>query len=65
LVRLLTVKRYTYNNLKENPFFTVNHITKNIIIDAHHTSASYNENISEFDKTNLEKEYKETIEIPL
>lgn len=65
MVRLLTFKRYTYKNPKENPFFTVNHITKNIISDAHHTSASYNENISEFDKTNLEKEYKETIEIQL
>lgn len=64
ITRPLTVKRDTYNNLKENPFFTVNHITENIISDAHHTSASYNENISEFDKTNLEKEYKETIEIP-
>lgn len=64
ITRPLTVNRDTYNNLKENPFFTVNHITNNIISDAHHTSASYNENISEFDKTNLEKEYKETIEIP-
>jgi len=64
ITRPLTVKRDTYNNLKENPFFTVNHITENIISDAHHTSASYNENISEFDKTNLEKEYKGTIEIP-
>jgi len=64
ITRPLTVKRDTYNNLKENPFFTVNHITENIVSDAHHTSASYNENISEFDKTNLEKEYKETIEIP-
>lgn len=64
ITRPLTVKRDTYNNLKENPFFTVNHITENIISDAHHTSAGYNENISEFDKTNLKKEYKETIEIP-
>lgn len=64
ITRPLTVNRDTYNNLKENPLFTVNHITKNIISDAHHTSASYDENISEFDKTNLEKEYKETIEMP-
>lgn len=64
ITRPLTVNRDTYNNIKENPFFTVNHITENIISDAHHTSASYSKNISEFDKTNLEKEYKETIEIP-
>ncbi len=64
ITRSLTVNRDTYNNLKENSFFTVNHITENISSYAHHTSARYNENISEFDKTNLEKEYKETIEIP-
>jgi flavin reductase (DIM6/NTAB) family NADH-FMN oxidoreductase RutF len=64
ITRSLTVNRDTNNNLKENPFFTVNHITENIISYAHHTSAGYDENISEFDKTNLEKEYKETIEIP-
>lgn len=45
ITRPLTVNRDTYNNLKENPFFTVNHITNNIISDAHHTSASHNENI--------------------
>lgn len=64
ITRPLSVKRDTYNNIKKNPYFTINHITENMIQDAHHSSASYDENISEFDKTNLEEEYKNDIEIP-
>lgn len=64
ITRPLSVKRDTYNNIKENGYFTVNHITENMIEDAHHTSANYDETISEFDKTNLEEEHKAGIEIP-
>ena len=64
ITRPLTVKRDTYNNLKENPYFTVNHITEAMIADAHHTSASYDGTVSEFDKTNLVEEFKEGIDIP-
>lgn len=64
ITRPLSVKRDTYNNLKENEYFTINHITESMIEDAHHTSASYNENISEFDKTNLIPEYKDNLEVP-
>jgi flavin reductase (DIM6/NTAB) family NADH-FMN oxidoreductase RutF len=64
ITRPLSVKRDTYNNLKENGFFTINHITENMIEDAHHTSASYDQSISEFDKTNLIAEYKDNIEVP-
>ena len=34
------------------------------IEDAHHTSAKYQENTSEFDQTKLEEEYKIKIEVP-
>jgi hypothetical protein len=34
-----------------------------MIADAHHTSANYDDSVSEFDKTNLE-EYKDRIAIP-
>lgn len=64
ITRPLSVKRDTYNNIKENPYFTINHITESMIEDAHHTSANYDSDISEFDKTNLEEEYKSDIEIP-
>ena len=52
------VPRNTYDNIKETGQFTVNHIDASIIEDAHHTSAKYNKEISEFDITNLEEEYK-------
>jgi len=57
-VRPNVVPRNTYKNIKEKKVFTVNHIIKGKIDDAHHTSAKYDEDISEFDKTNLQSEYK-------
>ncbi|MBC7641455.1 MAG: flavin reductase [Flavobacterium sp.] len=64
IVRPTTVPRDTYKNIKETGFFTVNHISSEMIADAHHTSASYDSEISEFDKTNLETEYKPEIDFP-
>lgn len=64
IMRPTTVPRDTYKNIRETGFFTVNHITVEMIADAHHTSANYELGISEFDKTNLEEEYKNDIEIP-
>lgn len=63
-VRPNVVPRNTYKNIKENKFFTVNHISKGKIEDAHHTSAKYEEDISEFDKTNFQPEYKNNWEAP-
>jgi flavin reductase (DIM6/NTAB) family NADH-FMN oxidoreductase RutF len=64
IVRPTTVPRDTYKNIKETGYFTVNHITEDMIADAHHTSANYDDSVSEFDKTNLEEEYKDEIAIP-
>ena len=64
IMRPTTVPRDTYTNIKETGFFTVNHITADMIEDAHHTSANYELGISEFDKTNLEEEYKNGIKVP-
>jgi flavin reductase (DIM6/NTAB) family NADH-FMN oxidoreductase RutF len=64
IVRPTTVPRDTYKNIMETGYFTVNHITIDMIFDAHHTSANYESEISEFDKTNLEEEYKDDINIP-
>ena len=64
ILRPTTVPRDTYKNIKETGFFTINHITVDMIADAHHTSANYDMGISEFDKTNLEEEYKNNIETP-
>ena len=57
VLRPTTVNRNTYDNIKETGYFTINHIHEAIIEDAHHTSAKYPEEISEFDKTNLTEEY--------
>lgn len=64
IMRPTTVPRDTYKNIRETGFFTVNHITQNMIVAAHHTSANYELGISEFDKTTLEEDYKTGIEIP-
>jgi len=52
------VPRNTYENIRETGQFTVNHIDMPIIEDAHHTSAKYAKEVSEFGMTNLEEEYK-------
>ena len=64
ILRPTTVPRDTYKNLKELGYFTVNHITEEMIADAHHTSSSYEEHISEFDKTGLEPEFIDNIKVP-
>ena len=53
-----TVARNTYDNIKENGCYTLNHIHQEIIEDAHHTSAKYPSEISEFEMTGLQEEYK-------
>ncbi len=55
---LTDVPRNTYENIKETGQFTINHIHSAIIKDAHHTSAKYKKEISEFEITNLDEEYK-------
>ena len=64
ILRPTTVPRNTYKNIKETGVFTINHIFENIIEDAHHTSAKYPEEISEFDMTNLQIEIKENCMAP-
>lgn len=63
-LRPATVPRNTYENIKANKFYTINHIHKDCIEDAHHTSAKYKALISEFDVTNLESEYKDSFTAP-
>jgi len=59
ILRPTSVPRNTYKNIKQTRVFTINHIFEDITEDAHHTSAKYPEEISEFDVTNLETEYKD------
>lgn len=64
ILRPTTVPRDTYKNIKENGVFTINHIYEDIIEDAHHTSAKYKEEISEFNVTNLKEEFKGNFRAP-
>ena len=58
VLRPTTVPRNTYENIKRSNFYTINHVFEEVIEDAHHTSAKYPKEISEFKKTNLLPEYK-------
>ena len=64
ILRPTTVPRDTYKNIKESGVFTINNIYEEIIEDAHHTSAKYPENVSEFDITSLEEEFKGAFKAP-
>ncbi len=63
-LRPTTVIRNTYENIKATGVYTINHIHKSIVAEAHHTSAKYNASISEFDVTNLKPEYKADLKAP-
>lgn len=58
ILRPATVPRHTYSNIKENGFYTINHVHQNFIEKAHYTSAKFDENISEFDACGLTEEFR-------
>ena len=62
--RPTTVTRHTYDNIKKTGVYTINHIDLNNFEDAHHTSAKYDQSVSEFDMTGLESEYKDNCKAP-
>lgn len=57
-------ERNTLSNLLETGFYTINHINETIYIKAHQTSARYDKNISEFEKTGLTPIYKNDFKAP-
>jgi len=63
-LRPTTVIRHTYDNIKSTGFFTINHIYQDILEEAHHTSAKYAKDISEFDVTSLEQVYRDDFYAP-
>ena len=50
------VPRHTYLNIKENSYYTINSVQEKFADKAHHTSAKYDRNISEFNVTQIEPE---------
>lgn len=63
-LRPTTVPRHTYQNIKAYGYFSVNHITAEQIAAAHHTSAAYPEEISEFDQTDLQPIFHNDCPVP-
>jgi flavin reductase (DIM6/NTAB) family NADH-FMN oxidoreductase RutF len=49
--------RHTYDNIKKTGFFTLNHVSEAMIEQAHQTSASYGDGISEFEAVGLTPQY--------
>ena len=64
ILRPTTVPRNTHKNIKDIGYFTINHIWEDVIEDAHHTSAKYPDEISEFEMTDLEPEFKGNFKAP-
>jgi len=64
ILRPTTVPRHSYSNFKAHGSFSLNAITADQIAAAHHSSASYPEGISEFEKTGLVSETKAGTHIP-
>lgn len=62
--RPLTVPRNTYDNIKETGYFSINHIQQSFIAAAHHTSAKYSKEISEFAMADVTPEYLMSSNVP-
>lgn len=59
-----TVVRHSLRNIRETGFFTLNHVHEGIYQQAHHTSARYEDGISEFEMTGLTEEYIDDFKAP-
>lgn len=57
IMRPLSVPRDTYTNILESGFFTINHVHKSFVEQAHFTSAKYPSGESEFQKCNFKEEF--------
>lgn len=64
VVRPDSVERHTLENILDTNVYTINHITSDIYMQAHQTSARYPRDVSEFDAVELEAEYKENFAAP-
>lgn len=58
------VPRHTYENIKDQGFYTINHVHEHFIERAHYTSAKFDRGTSEFDKCGLTPELIEGFSAP-
>lgn len=64
IVRPTVVPRNTCQNIRSTEYFTINHITAEQIQSAHHSSAAYPAEISEFNQTDLTPEFRDNLPVP-
>ncbi|HPM31825.1 MAG TPA: DUF2452 domain-containing protein [Chryseolinea sp.] len=64
VMRPVTVDRHTYSNIIETGYYTINHVHKSFLKQAHYTSASFQKEESEFEKCNLTEERLEHFAAP-
>lgn len=64
ITRPRTVRRDSVNNIRENGFYTLNHVHPDIVSAAHQTSARYDADISEFEQTGLTPHYIDNFPAP-
>jgi flavin reductase (DIM6/NTAB) family NADH-FMN oxidoreductase RutF len=57
-------ERNTFSNIIETGYYTINHVNESIYKQAHQTSARYDNDVSEFEITGLNKEYKDQFLAP-
>lgn len=62
--RPLTVKRDTYENIRQTGYYTINHIHGEFVEKAHQTSAKYPPEISEFETCDLGFEFLKGFQAP-
>ena len=58
IIRPDSVERHTLENIEETGFYTINHILESFVEQAHHTSARYPRNVSEFEASGLTPFYR-------
>lgn len=64
VMRPPSVPRHSYENIKETGVYTLNHVSSEIVEQAHQTSARYEREVSEFDATGLTPLFSENFDAP-
>jgi len=57
IMRPLAAEKNTYTNIMNTGYYTINHVHKSFLKQAHYTSAKFPDSASEFDECNLTPEY--------
>ena len=64
IMRPLTLPRHTYKNIIDTAFYTINHVHKSFLDQAHYTSVKFESNQSEFEECNLGESYFDKFHAP-